>query len=61
VKEGSATVTERQLLLGILEAKSNTQQGLRDMLGEDDFRILLKIVKDIPVEPLDSNGPTHFR
>jgi ATP-dependent Clp protease ATP-binding subunit ClpA len=58
MEEGSATVTERHLLLGILEAKSNTQQGLKDMLGEDDFRGLIQIVKDTPVEPLNSNDPT---
>ncbi len=58
--EGSATVTERHLLLGILEAKSNTQQGLKDMLGEDDFRGLIQIVKDTAVELLSSDGPTPW-
>jgi ATP-dependent Clp protease ATP-binding subunit ClpA len=60
MEEGSATVTEQHLLLGILETKSNTQQGLKDMLGEDDFRRLVQIVKDTPVEPLYSNGPTPW-
>lgn len=60
MEEGSATVTDRHLLLGILETKSNTQQGLKDMLGEDDFRGLVQIVKDTPVEPLNSNGPTPW-
>lgn len=58
MEEGSATVTERHLLLGIFEAKSNTQQGLKDMLGEDDFRGLIQTVKDTAVEPLNSNDPT---
>ena len=60
MEEGSASVTEQHLLLGILETKSNTQQGLKDMLGEDDFRRLIQIVKDTPVEPLYSNGPTPW-
>ena len=60
MEEGSATVTERHLFLGILETKSNTQQGLKDMLGEDDFLSLIQIVRDTAIEPLDSNGPTPW-
>ena len=60
MEEGSATVTEQHLLLSILETKSNTQQGLKGMLGEDDSRRLIQIVKDTPVEPLYSNGPTPW-
>jgi len=58
--EGSATVTERHLLLGILEAKSNTQQGLKEMLRKDDFRKLIQIIKDTAVEPLNSDAPTPW-
>lgn len=58
LKEGSIVVTERHLLLGILETKSNTQQGLKDMLGEGDFRRLIQIVRDTPVELLYRNGTT---
>src|SRR6266852_4167726 len=60
MEEGSAAVTEQHLLLSILETKSNTQQGLKDMLGEDDFRRLIQVVNDTPVEPLYSNGPTPW-
>ncbi len=56
----SVEAVEQHLLLGILETKSNTQQGIKDMLGEDDFRRLIQIVKDTPVEPLNSNDPTPW-
>lgn len=51
LRDRHKTVTEKQLLLGILETESTTVKGLRSFLGEDDFHKLLQIVQRIAVGP----------
>ena len=56
LRDGRDKVTERYLLLGVLGIESNTQQGLKDLLGEGDFCRLVEIILDTPEGVVNSSG-----
>src|SRR5262249_36458155 len=47
-KEGSDTVMEKHLFLGILETESKTRQALKNALGEKDFGQLVDFIRSCP-------------
>jgi hypothetical protein len=59
-KEDKNIVTERHLFLGILEAKSNTQQSLKNRLGEEKFQTLVHSVQRASIQSLGTPGIASF-
>jgi hypothetical protein len=55
--EGYPVVTEKHLLLGILQSNSKTSKEIRDQLGENKFHHLLEIVREEHPQTSSSTTP----